>query len=189
MVLMLEIGADDYVTKPYRLRELVARIRAVLRRRRDHETVADAGRGDRARQHPPGHRRAPLLRQRRRDQAAQEGVRAAATAPREPRSGPHPRGPDRSRLGQRLRRRHQDPRRAHQATSHVDRRRPEEPDAHLHRARRRLPLRGHEGLATDRRVAAEVGREHVGQYEPSRRPGDTSRRAPPRSAPTRAPSR
>jgi len=34
MVLMLEIGADDYVTKPYRLRELVARMRAVLRRRR-----------------------------------------------------------------------------------------------------------------------------------------------------------
>jgi len=33
VVLMLEIGADDYVTKPYRLRELVARIRAVLRRR------------------------------------------------------------------------------------------------------------------------------------------------------------
>jgi two-component system, OmpR family, response regulator RegX3 len=37
MVLMLEIGADDYVTKPYRLRELVARIRAVLRRRGVHE--------------------------------------------------------------------------------------------------------------------------------------------------------
>jgi len=36
MVLMLEIGADDYVTKPYRLRELVARIRAVIRR---HETA------------------------------------------------------------------------------------------------------------------------------------------------------
>src|SRR5690242_7417478 len=29
----LEVGADDYVTKPYRLRELVARMRAVLRRR------------------------------------------------------------------------------------------------------------------------------------------------------------
>jgi two-component system response regulator RegX3 len=40
MVLMLEIGADDYVTKPYRLRELVARIRAVLRRRETHENVA-----------------------------------------------------------------------------------------------------------------------------------------------------
>src|ERR1700691_3097123 len=37
MVLMLEIGADDYVTKPYRLRELVARIRAVLRRRQEHD--------------------------------------------------------------------------------------------------------------------------------------------------------
>ncbi len=32
MVVGLEVGADDYVTKPYRLRELVARIRAVLRR-------------------------------------------------------------------------------------------------------------------------------------------------------------
>src|SRR4051794_12477355 len=32
-VVGLEIGADDYVTKPYSPRELVARIRAVLRRR------------------------------------------------------------------------------------------------------------------------------------------------------------
>jgi two-component system response regulator RegX3 len=39
-VVLLEIGADDYVTKPYRLRELIARIRAVLRRR-DHHTVTD----------------------------------------------------------------------------------------------------------------------------------------------------
>ena len=38
MVLLLEIGADDYVTKPYRLRELVARMRAVLRR---HEHTSD----------------------------------------------------------------------------------------------------------------------------------------------------
>jgi two-component system KDP operon response regulator KdpE len=30
----LELGADDYVTKPYRQRELVARIQAALRRRR-----------------------------------------------------------------------------------------------------------------------------------------------------------
>jgi two-component system response regulator RegX3 len=41
MVLMLELGADDYVTKPYRLRELVARIRAVLRRRDSHEHPVD----------------------------------------------------------------------------------------------------------------------------------------------------
>lgn len=32
-VLGLELGADDYVTKPYSSRELIARVRAVLRRR------------------------------------------------------------------------------------------------------------------------------------------------------------
>jgi len=36
-VVGLEMGADDYVTKPYRLRELVARMRAVLRRRADDQ--------------------------------------------------------------------------------------------------------------------------------------------------------
>ena len=32
-VVGLELGADDYVTKPFSSRELVARLRAVLRRR------------------------------------------------------------------------------------------------------------------------------------------------------------
>ena len=32
MVVGLEVGADDYIVKPYRLRELVARLRAALRR-------------------------------------------------------------------------------------------------------------------------------------------------------------
>jgi two-component system response regulator RegX3 len=36
-VLGLELGADDYVTKPYSSRELLARIRAVLRRGRELE--------------------------------------------------------------------------------------------------------------------------------------------------------
>ncbi|MBM3730597.1 MAG: response regulator transcription factor [Actinobacteria bacterium] len=31
-VVGLEVGADDYITKPYRLREVVARMRAVMRR-------------------------------------------------------------------------------------------------------------------------------------------------------------
>jgi two-component system response regulator RegX3 len=47
-VVGLELGADDYVTKPYSARELVARIRAVLRRRGDAaepqpEGVLEAG--------------------------------------------------------------------------------------------------------------------------------------------------
>ena len=38
----LELGADDYVTKPYSTRELVARIRAVLRRGPEAESVEEA---------------------------------------------------------------------------------------------------------------------------------------------------
>ncbi|WP_271404316.1 response regulator transcription factor [Kocuria palustris] len=41
-VLGLELGADDYVTKPYSSRELVARIRAVLRRRSEPEELVSA---------------------------------------------------------------------------------------------------------------------------------------------------
>jgi len=37
IVVGLELGADDYVTKPYSTRELLARIRAVMRRRIDLE--------------------------------------------------------------------------------------------------------------------------------------------------------
>jgi two-component system, OmpR family, response regulator RegX3 len=40
-VVGLELGADDYVTKPYSARELVARIRAVLRRRGEAEPPTD----------------------------------------------------------------------------------------------------------------------------------------------------
>lgn len=42
IVVGLELGADDYVTKPYSSRELLARIRAVLRRR---DTTQDASDG------------------------------------------------------------------------------------------------------------------------------------------------
>jgi two-component system response regulator RegX3 len=41
-VVGLELGADDYVTKPFSSRELVARIRAVLRRRAEPEELVPA---------------------------------------------------------------------------------------------------------------------------------------------------
>src|SRR3974390_1794494 len=40
-VVGLELGADDYVTKPFSSRELVARMRAVLRRRGDVDEAAE----------------------------------------------------------------------------------------------------------------------------------------------------
>jgi two-component system, OmpR family, response regulator len=40
-VMGLELGADDYVTKPFSTRELLARIRAVMRRYRNCESVPE----------------------------------------------------------------------------------------------------------------------------------------------------
>src|SRR3546814_5729972 len=40
-IIGLELGADDYLTKPFEPRELVARIRAVLRRTLPGETLPE----------------------------------------------------------------------------------------------------------------------------------------------------
>jgi DNA-binding response OmpR family regulator len=163
MVLMLELGADDYVTKPYRLRELVARIRAVMRRRENHE--------------PPVCEEEQIICGRiRMDidarrcfvdgdeiKLAKEGVRPAAAPAREPRTRHDPRSPDRSDLGQRLRGRHQDPRRAHQAPSHADRERSEEPDVTSPRCAAWATASRSAQTSRDRRLAAQVWRQDVGQ--------------------------
>ena len=47
-VMGLELAADDYLTKPFSPRELLARIRALLRRTRERQTVADVVQGIRA---------------------------------------------------------------------------------------------------------------------------------------------
>jgi DNA-binding response OmpR family regulator len=49
-VIGLELGADDYLVKPFGMRELVARVRALLRRAKAVEEIMEADRapGDRA---------------------------------------------------------------------------------------------------------------------------------------------
>ena len=161
-VVGLEVGADDYVAKPYRLRELVARMRAVLRRTplsedvepdpssprpgnvpdirdgpdRRGATARARGRGDPDRPRPP-----PGLRPGRGRPPASQGVRAAVAADGERRSAAHPRRPHRPDLGVRLLRRHQDPRRPHQAVAQPRRRGPVGAQADHHHPRGRLPLR------------------------------------------------
>ncbi|HET9449838.1 MAG TPA: response regulator [Aggregicoccus sp.] len=47
-IIGLEVGADDYLPKPFNPRELLARIRAVLRRTREADAAPAAARGDAA---------------------------------------------------------------------------------------------------------------------------------------------
>ena len=74
----LEIGADDYVVKPFSAREVVARIRAVLRRTAERETGGRRRRADRDRRREA--RSGPAIRDRRpaTARAQSQGVRAAA---------------------------------------------------------------------------------------------------------------
>ena len=77
-VVGLEVGADDYVTKPFRLRELVARVRAALRRGRgEDDGVALPRRGARDRRRAPRRRPPRGGGARRAGRAAAQGVRAA----------------------------------------------------------------------------------------------------------------
>lgn len=52
-ILGLELGADDYMTKPFNLRELVARVRAMLRRMEMLESIATQRTAEREALTPP----------------------------------------------------------------------------------------------------------------------------------------
>ena len=117
----LEVGADDYVLKPFSARELVARIRAVLRRARPPEPPAGEEPlevGD-VLLDPARHEVTPG---RPADRADPQGVRGPAAPDAQRRRGRLPRAADRGRVGRELVRAHEDPRRARQRVAQEARR-------------------------------------------------------------------
>ena len=139
-VVGLELGADDYVTKPFSLRELTARIRALFRRSEAAVATGAAPHDRRPRPSPGGPRRPspPARRRRPADQA--EGVRAARVPHPQPRPGLHPRPAAREGLGLRLRRRDPDGRRPRPLAAQPDRGGPGPAGVHPHGPRRGLRL-------------------------------------------------
>ncbi len=143
-VVGLEIGADDYVVKPFSTAEVVARIRAVLRRAAARDEVVD----DDAPGEPieidelridPAARRVflgdeELELSRKEFELLVELARNAGT-------GRHARGPDGARLGRELVRLDEDARRPHRLAAAQARRRRLRAALDRHRPRRRLPLR------------------------------------------------
>ena len=94
-VVGLEMGADDYVTKPYSSRELLARIGPSAPSLRARGTAADHGRGGPG---PDGRRTACRQRGETRSAAAQ-GVRAARDAVAQHRPSAHAHPTHRPRVG------------------------------------------------------------------------------------------
>ena len=137
-VVGLELGADDYVTKPYSPRELVARIRAVLRRGVEPDLVPATIEAGSVRMDVERH---VVTVDGRGGPAAAQGVRAARDVPAQRRPGADPGPADRPGVGRGLRRRHQDARRPREAAAGQDRDRPGQPAHPRDRARPRLQVR------------------------------------------------
>ncbi len=154
-VVGLEVGADDYVTKPFRLRELVARVRAGLRRSPADDEIASNS----SEQLEVGDVRLDVARHEVfvRDELVALPLKEfelLELLAHQRRPGADPRRAHRPDLGTELLRRHQDARRARETPPGEDRSRSCEPGTHRHRPRRRLPLREEPRDVADRFVAS-----------------------------------
>ena len=129
----LEVGADDYVSKPFSPRELAARVKAVLRRTGPSARAEVLELGDVARR-PAGARGTRRRRDRRADR---QGVRPARLPDRQRRHRRLARPAARPGLGHELRGRHAHRRRPRRAAA--PQARPARVDPH----RARLRLQGH----------------------------------------------
>ena len=139
-VVGLEIGADDYVTKPYSSRELLARVKAVLRRLAEPEELVPATlEAGPVRMDVERH---TVTVDGRATPPTAQGVRAARDAAAQLRAGADPPAADRPGLGQRLRGRHEDPGRSREAAAGEGRTRPRQPGAPSDREGTGLQVRG-----------------------------------------------
>ena len=153
----LRLGADDWIVKPSHPEEVMARIEAVVRRRRRSQPKADAGPRRRRRDRDP-RRPVPGLRRRPQPRPDPARVRAPPGARRGERQGDRARGDlparlglrdgPRRPLGRRLR-----PQAALEAPEPLARL-----ELHPHPLRRRLPVRARAGSA---RRAAEASAASV----------------------------
>ena len=149
-VVGLELGADDYIAKPCELRELMARIRSVLRRSAPAKARRRAGgRQRQGGQGPAGAVRHQMARSRGAGAARRRGQRASADRfrirPAESVRGQSEAGAvarAAAGTGQRPRRRGLRPRRrsAHHADPAQDRDRSDQAGGDPHHPRRRLPV-------------------------------------------------